>query len=110
MLLEDGFPYQALGLKIRSYRIRKGFSQEKFADLLHTNQPQISMWERGLYKPSRKYVPLILKALEVSLMELPELERKKEVKVEVPNATVMDESYYEPHKEELIDFANREGL
>jgi transcriptional regulator with XRE-family HTH domain len=108
---KTSFQYQALGIKIQDFRILRGFSQVQFAIALHTSQSQVSSWERGIYRPSRKFIPRILSTLKITFADIPELERKSEKKVsmiEVRDWRGGDlDPFFDLQIEEMLDFCTQ---
>ena len=59
-----------IGNRIRQFRIKKGFSQEKLAELSDLNMSYIGQVERGEKNPSVDIVYSIASALDVDLSDL----------------------------------------
>ena len=59
-----------LGLKIKVERTKKGFSQEKLAELAGLSRPTIGLIERGESEPSIVKVAQIADALDMKLCDL----------------------------------------
>lgn len=55
-----------LGAKLRSYRLQKNISQEKFAELTELDRTYISGLERGKRNPSYLVINRICKILEIT--------------------------------------------
>lgn len=68
--LEEGLVGLALGEKIRALREIRGLTQAELAEKMHVSQTLISKWERGKKRPSKKYRPLLAKALRVDTEKL----------------------------------------
>ena len=56
--------------QLRSYRIKKGLSQEKIAELLGVSRQAVTKWEAGQTIPSSDHLIALAKLYEVSLDEL----------------------------------------
>lgn len=55
-------------------------NQEELAARVLVDRATVSNWERGASKPCRKYIPIIARALEVTVEELGlERRRKRDV-------------------------------
>ena len=59
-----------IGEKLRFYRLEKGYSQEKFAELCELDRTYVSGLERGKRNPSYLIMLKILKVLEISSTQL----------------------------------------
>lgn len=57
-------------MTIKTLRQSKGLTQAELAEKVNVDQSAVSLWERGLTKPCRKYLPKLAEALEVSVEEL----------------------------------------
>jgi transcriptional regulator with XRE-family HTH domain len=68
---------KAFGSAVRRLRLKKGLSQEEFADRAEIDRTYASGIERGRRNPSLKAIGRIADGLEVSLAQLfREVERK----------------------------------
>lgn len=67
------------GLLIKELRKEKNMTQKELADLLHITDRAVSKWERGLCAPDISLLEPLGKALEVSILELIDGERIKDV-------------------------------
>ena len=56
---------QIFGKNVRYYRFKKGYTQEKFAELVNLNSSYISELESGKYGPTFENIEVISKVLEV---------------------------------------------
>lgn len=56
--------------KLREIRLRRKLSQEKLAELLHTKQAKISVWETGRCEPRIETLKEIAHALNCTVSEL----------------------------------------
>ncbi|MEE3410819.1 MAG: helix-turn-helix transcriptional regulator [Treponema sp.] len=56
----------SLGSKLRSYRLQKNFSQEKFAELTELDRTYISGLERGKRNPSYLIIKRLCEILEIT--------------------------------------------
>lgn len=70
MTVEEELQLKILGERLRSYRIKKGFSQESFAEKTKLDRTYISSLERGKRNPSFLIIRKISKALEISEQQL----------------------------------------
>jgi len=61
---------ESIGQKIRELRVKKGFSQEKFAELVGVHRTYIGMIERGEKTITIVTAKKVSNALEISLSEL----------------------------------------
>jgi transcriptional regulator with XRE-family HTH domain len=59
-----------LGRKVRDRRIKKGLSQEEFADLAGLDRTYVSGIERGVRNPTVRTLKTIADALDMSISEL----------------------------------------
>ena len=59
-----------VGVKIRIERMKRGFSQEKLAELSNVATNSISAIERGVQSPTVETVGAIAKALDIELYKL----------------------------------------
>lgn len=59
-----------LGGKVRDQRIKKGLSQEEFADLAGLDRTYVSGIERGVRNPTVRTLKTIADALDMSISEL----------------------------------------
>lgn len=55
---------------IKDYRIKKGFSQAKLAELMDTTQAAVAMWESGARMPRTDKLPKIAEVLGCSVADL----------------------------------------
>lgn len=62
--------YVTIGKRIRYYRQRKGFTQERLAYAINTSPTYISYIERAKKKPSLEKIVQISEVLEVSVNDL----------------------------------------
>jgi transcriptional regulator with XRE-family HTH domain len=42
--------------RIKLYRLTRGMSQEKFANLIGVDETTVAKWERGEHEPSKKLI------------------------------------------------------
>ncbi|MEE1289609.1 MAG: helix-turn-helix transcriptional regulator [Spirochaetota bacterium] len=70
MTSEEEFQLKTLGKRLRNYRIKKGFSQESFAEKTQLDRTYISGLERGKRNPSFLIIRRISKVLEISEQQL----------------------------------------
>ena len=56
-----------LGENIHRYRIERGFSRERFAELTEVSSRMVYDWENGLSLPKTERLVLIAQVLEVGL-------------------------------------------
>ena len=61
------FDYRQLGKQIQYYRQRRGISQLRFAELIHTSPAFVSRMERGLKGPRLETLILIADALDIPI-------------------------------------------
>ena len=59
------FDYRQLGKQIQHYRQKRGISQFRFAELIHTSPAFVSRMERGLKGPRLETLILIADTLDV---------------------------------------------
>lgn len=64
----------ALGEKVRIARIAKGISQTELANNIGKDQPSLNRLERGRINPSYIYLLEVCEGLEMTLIELLEIE------------------------------------
>ena len=64
----------SLGTKLRTYRLQKNFSQEKFAELTKLDRTYISGLERGKRNPSYLIIKRLCETLEITADTLFEME------------------------------------
>ena len=64
----------SLGIKLRTCRLQKNFSQEKFAELTDLDRTYISGLERGKRNPSYLIIKRLCKILEIEPNKLFEIE------------------------------------
>lgn len=62
--------FKKIGRNIKAERVRKGYSQEMFAELADTTRHTISMIELGLQQPKLISVLKIANALDLDINEL----------------------------------------
>lgn len=55
---------------IKDYRIKKGFSQAKLAELMDTTQAAVAMWESGARMPRTDKLPKLAEVLGCSVGDL----------------------------------------
>lgn len=55
---------------IKDYRIKKGFSQAKLAELMDTTQAAVAMWESGARMPRTDKLPKLAEVLGCSMADL----------------------------------------
>lgn len=60
----------SFGENLKAIRKNRGYSQEKFAEILHSNQAVLSSWERGFRMPPIATVKSIADILHVPLSSL----------------------------------------
>lgn len=63
----------SLGSKLRTYRLQKNFSQEKFAELTELDRTYISGLERGKRNPSYLIIKRLCDVLEIEPNDLFEI-------------------------------------
>lgn len=56
---------QIFGKNVRYYRFKKGYTQEKFAELVNLNSSYVSELESGKYGPTFENIEIISKVLGV---------------------------------------------
>lgn len=61
---------RCLAVNIRKLRVRRGLSQEAFADHAGIDRTYVSRIERGLQNPSLSIIEKLARALDVKLSEL----------------------------------------
>lgn len=66
----DSAKLRILGSKLKTLRLNKNISQEKFAELTQLDRTYISGLERGLRNPSFLILEKLASALDVSPSEL----------------------------------------
>lgn len=66
----DSAKLKILGSKLKTLRLNKNISQEKFAELTQLDRTYISGLERGLRNPSFLILEKLASALDVSPSEL----------------------------------------
>lgn len=59
-----------IGERIKSARLREGFTQEELAKAINTTKAAISRYESGKRNPSNEVVKKIAEVLKISLVEL----------------------------------------
>lgn len=59
-----------MGNLIKTKRIEKGLSQLELAELIGTDQRNISKWESGIYDPTFGFVLKLIKVLEIDIRTL----------------------------------------
>ena len=64
----------SLGSKLRTYRLQKNFSQEKFAELAELDRTYISGLERGKRNPYYLILKRLCETLEIEPNKLFEIE------------------------------------
>ena len=64
----------SLGIKLRTCRLQKNFSQEKFAELTDLDRTYISGLERGKRNPSYLIIKRLCEILEIEPNKLFEIE------------------------------------
>lgn len=62
--------FKNIGRNIKAERVRKGYSQEAFAEIAGTSRHTISMIELGLQQPKLISMLKIANALELDINEL----------------------------------------
>jgi transcriptional regulator with XRE-family HTH domain len=65
-----GLNYKALGARVREKRLKKGYTQDKLADLTGVSNPHISNIERGQTKVSLPTLVDIANVLDTTVDEL----------------------------------------
>lgn len=65
----DSVTYK-VGTKIKIERLKKGFSQEKLAELANLGSATVSLIERGIQSPTVETVGAIAKALDIEIHKL----------------------------------------
>lgn len=68
-----------LGARIKELRKKRGFTQEKLAELTEISSPSISKIESGVYHPTEENIEKIADVLEVQIYELYKFEHKNDV-------------------------------
>ena len=58
------------GENLRAIRINGGYNQEKFSQILETNQATVSSWERGFRIPPLETIKSVANTLHVPLSSL----------------------------------------
>lgn len=61
---------QRFGLIVRDRRLKRGFSQERLADLAGLHRTYVSLLERGLRMPSLFVIAKLAEALETTIVDL----------------------------------------
>ena len=61
--------YEGIGLKLKKARMEKGYSQEKLANIIGKDQPNISRIEKGA-NATQASINEICEGLEISLQDL----------------------------------------
>ncbi len=74
-----------LGDKILKLRKKQGLSQEQLGSLVNVTRQTISNWELGETTPNPEQLKLLSKALDVSIDELLDNERKEDLMNKVSN-------------------------
>ena len=59
-----------IGKQIKTFRIKKGLSQEELASLLHISRQTISKWENGNSVPDAEMLVCIADLLDVTVNDL----------------------------------------
>ena len=59
-----------IGMRIRKYREKSGFSQKELAELIGVSNSRISNWEQGINRPDADILADLCRALNVSPSEL----------------------------------------
>lgn len=75
-----------LGRRIREVRKLRGYTQEKFAELLEISPSSISKIENGIFQPSEENLEKIAHVLNVEIFKLymfDQFEGKNEIKKEL---------------------------
>ncbi len=62
--------YEKIGKFLQELRIKKGYSQEKIADLLFVTRQVVSKWERGKSLPNYEMLASICKLYDISANEI----------------------------------------
>ena len=62
------------GMNVRKYRLKKGYSQEKFAEIVELHRTYISAVERGKRSISLENIERIANGLEIPIYKLFEFE------------------------------------
>lgn len=57
-------------VNIKEFRLRKGFTQEAFAEVLKTKRSTVAMWESGQSVPRADKLPELAKILDCTIDEL----------------------------------------
>lgn len=58
------------GYKLKEFRVRNGFSQEKLAEITGLHRTYISSLERGNRNPTLMTLKCLAKALDITISEL----------------------------------------
>lgn len=58
------------GDNLRNLRKSRGYTQEKFAEVIHSNQANVTAWERGFRMPSLATIQEIADIMHVPLSSL----------------------------------------
>lgn len=61
---------ELFGKRLQQIRKHKNLTQEKLAELIGSDEKQVSTWERGIYFPEYPRLEKICTALNVELCEL----------------------------------------
>lgn len=61
---------QSLGMKIKAERIKKGFSQTEFANMIGKDQPSLARIENGNVNPGYITLVEIAEGLDISAKDL----------------------------------------
>ena len=68
----------SIGESIRSLRKSRGYTQERFAKLLNTNQANVTAWERNERKPSYEMIGNIASTFHVPVYSILPVETANE--------------------------------
>lgn len=66
---------KTFGLRVKELRLKKGFSQEKFAEIADLHRTYISHLERGTKNPTLTSMEKVANALNISLSDLLRFEK-----------------------------------
>ena len=60
----------SIGDNLRNIREKRGYTQNKFAELLHTNQANVSAWERNYRRPTDAMIQHIADVFNVPVYSI----------------------------------------
>lgn len=82
--MADKHSETSLGLAIAGIRKRRRMTQRELADRLHIHHSMVTRWEKGQTTPRDETLERIAAALEVTVEELVEAERKQPLRLPNP--------------------------